>query len=185
MRIIKWITIPAVSFLFIGCAQYETGEEGSEEHMNSQLINYETEKEQNERLGREDQGIDEQGGYLQSEQKELNDGDEDAQSDLFTNEMSMSISKHLKNRKDVRQAQVAVSEDRVVVGVMLTDQAPSDMRERIEQEVQDMVPTKEIYVYTDDIYWDRMRNKDARPDQLNGDMREFLREFFNRDREDF
>src|SRR5699024_3917305 len=179
MHIIKWLILPVLSILLFGCAQYETGEEGSQENMNSQPINYETEQEQDERLEREEQGIDEQGGYLQSEQKELNDGDENAQSDLFTNEMSMSISKHLKERKDVRQAQVAVSEERVVVGVMLTDQAPPDMRERVEQEVQEMVPTKEIYVYTDDIYWDRMRNKDAQLDQLNGDMREFLREFFN------
>ncbi|GGJ84025.1 hypothetical protein GCM10007063_03140 [Lentibacillus kapialis] len=185
MQIIKWMLVPAVSTLLFGCAQYETGQEDSQENMNSQPIHYENEKEQNERFGKEKQGIDEQGGYQQSEQKELNDGDENAQSDLFTNEMSMSISKQLKERKDVRQAQVAISDEKVVVGVMLTDQAPPDMRELVEREVQRMVPTKEIYVYTDDIYWDRMRNKDAQPDQLNGDIREFLREFFNRDREHF
>ncbi|HLS07565.1 YhcN/YlaJ family sporulation lipoprotein [Lentibacillus sp.] len=185
MQRVKWMIIPLFTVVLFGCAQYESGEQDDSENMNSQPINYETEEEEKERLGAEDQGIDEQGGYLQSEQKELNDGDENAKSDAFTNEMSMSISKHLQKRKDVRQVQVAVTDERVVVGIMLSEHAPPDMRERVEQEVQEMVPTKEVYVYTDDIYWDRMRNKDKQLDQLNGDIREYLREFFNRDREHF
>ncbi|TFJ94001.1 YhcN/YlaJ family sporulation lipoprotein [Lentibacillus salicampi] len=185
MQIIRWMMFPVCLFLLIGCAQYESGEQDSGQNMNSQPIHYESEKEHNERLGAEDQGIDEDGGYPQSEQKELNNGDRNGQSDKFTNEMSLNISNHLKQRNDVRQVQVAVSEERVVVGIMLSDHAPPDMRERVEQEVQEMVPNKEVYVYTDEIFWDRMRNKDARLDQINGDTREFLREFFNRDREHF
>lgn len=181
----KWMIVPVLLFVLIGCAEYKTEDEGNQENLNSQPIKYETEQEQDERLGKENNYSGQNNGYPQNEQEELNEGDENAQSDKFTNEMSQSISNHLKKRNDVRQAQVAVSDERVVVGVMLSDRAPPDMRERVEQEVQQMVSTKDVYVYTDDIYWDRMRNKDSQLDQLNGDMREFLREFFNRDREHF
>ncbi|SFA69089.1 Sporulation lipoprotein YhcN/YlaJ (Spore_YhcN_YlaJ) [Lentibacillus halodurans] len=185
MKINKWMIIPIFLFALVGCAEYKTGEQNTEDNMNSQPINYETEEEENERHGAENNNTNGQEGYRGNAQEKLNEGDENAQNDLFTNEMSQSISSHLKQHNDVRQAQVAVSEERVVVGVMLSDNAPPDMRELVEQEVQEMVTSKEVYVYTDDIYWDRMRNKDARLDQLNGDMREFLREFFNRDRENF
>ncbi|ALX48193.1 YhcN/YlaJ family sporulation lipoprotein [Lentibacillus amyloliquefaciens] len=185
MQKTKWM-MPLILFVFIGCAQYETGEEGSSrEDSNSQLINYETEQEQNERLGKNTDNPGMNNDYPENNQGEINKGDENAQSDLFTNEMSQSISTQLKQRNDIRQAQVAVTDERVVVGVMLTDQAPPDMREVVEQEVKEMVPNKEVHVYTDDIYWDRMRNKDSQLDQFNGDVREFLREFFNRDREHF
>ncbi|RYG74809.1 hypothetical protein EU245_01100 [Lentibacillus lipolyticus] len=187
MHIMKWMTVPIISFVLIGCAADDGGQEASQENGNTQPINYETEKERKDRQGVENKNIGERGGYPQTEQKELNDGDENARSDSFTNEVSMSIANHLKKKRHIKQAQVAMADDRVVVGIMINDSAPPDMRERVEREVQEMVQVKEVYVYTDDIFWDRMRNKDARPDQLNGDMEEFLREFFNRDRkqEDF
>ncbi|MFD1362937.1 YhcN/YlaJ family sporulation lipoprotein [Lentibacillus salinarum] len=185
MRTIKGIMIPILTILLVGCMQDDAGDDPGQENMNSQPIKYETEQEQNERRETDNNQNDEQNTYPENDYQNVNEGDDQAQSDKFTNEVSQSISNHLKQRRDVRQAQVAVSEDKVIVGVMLTDQAPPDMRERVEQEVQEMVPTKDVHVYTDDIYWDRMRNKDAQLDQLNGDMREYLREFFDRDREHF
>ncbi|QKY69569.1 YhcN/YlaJ family sporulation lipoprotein [Lentibacillus sp. CBA3610] len=182
MQVIKWMSIPVFVLTLIGCAEYETGDNGTQDNMNSQPIKYETQEEQDERLGTES---DEQKTYPDNKYKDINEGDSGKNTDKFTNEMSLSISNHLKQRHDVRQAQVAVTDEKVVVGVMLTDQAPPDMRDLVEEEVQQLVPNKDVYVYTDDIYWDRMRNKDAELDQLNGDVREYLREFFNRDREHF
>ncbi|TMN21067.1 YhcN/YlaJ family sporulation lipoprotein [Lentibacillus cibarius] len=185
MRITKWMVGIVAFFFLIGCAANDNNQESSGENGNTQPINYETEKERQDRQGVEKKNIGERGGYPQNEQKRLNDGDETGKSDKFTNETSISIANHLKKNKKVKQAQVTVTDERIVVGVLINDSAPPDMRERLEQEVQDMVPNKEAYVYTDDIFWDRMRNKDARLDQLNGDTEEFLREFFNRDREDW
>ncbi|SFD57780.1 Sporulation lipoprotein YhcN/YlaJ (Spore_YhcN_YlaJ) [Lentibacillus persicus] len=185
MQKTMWI-ISLMLIVLVGCAQYDSGEEeGSNENLNSQPINYETKKERNERLGKDTDNSKENSELYDDDLAEINEGDEDAKTDIFTNEMSQSISKQLKQRKDIRQAQVVVTDERVVVGVMLTAQAPPDMREVVEQEVSEVVSDKEVYVYTDDIYWDRMRNKDAELDQFNGDVREFLREFFNRNREHF
>ncbi|GAA0442515.1 hypothetical protein GCM10008983_19490 [Lentibacillus halophilus] len=186
MRGMNWVVIPLMSFVLIGCGTDDDRQQ-TQDNNDTQPINYETEQERKDRQGVEDENIGERGGYPQTEQKRLNDGDENAQSDSFTNEMSMSIADQLKQKRKVKQAQVAVADDRIVVGVMINASAPPDMRERLEKEVQNMVPEKEVYVYTDDIFWDRMRNKDSKPDQLNGDMEEFMREFFNRDRkeEDF
>ncbi|WP_164668493.1 YhcN/YlaJ family sporulation lipoprotein [Virgibacillus doumboii] len=128
-------------------------------------------------------GVGKEGEYPQSDQTEMNDGDESGQSDLFTNEESVAIANHLTKKKEVIQSQVALTDNKVVVGVMLNESAPADMRERIKKEVQEMKPNKKVNVYTDDIYWDRMRNKDSKLDHFNGDMEEFLNEFFNTTRE--
>lgn len=138
----------------------------------TQPINYETNEEQ-----------DEHEGYPQSDQTGMNDGDETGQSDFYTNEETVSIAHKLSKQKEVVQAQVALTEHKVVVGVMLNDNAPPDMQETIKKQVQDMKPDKKVHVYTDDIYWDRMRNKDSKLDQFNGGMKEFLNEFFNTTRE--
>ncbi len=181
---IKRLTIiSAIIFALVGCGTEEEGAQDNPENMNSQPINYETKEEQKERTGTKEQNIGEQGGYPQSEQTEMNDGDANAQSDKYTNQTSISIAKKLKERKEVIQAQVAVSNNKVIVGVIISPSSPPNMREILKQEVHEMIPNREVEVYTDDIYWDRMRNKDSRLDQLNGDMNEFLNEFFNTTRD--
>ncbi|SDQ46656.1 Sporulation lipoprotein YhcN/YlaJ (Spore_YhcN_YlaJ) [Virgibacillus subterraneus] len=180
---IKILTIISVIiFALVGCGT-EEGKQDNTENMNSQPINYETKEEQKERTGNKEPNLGEKGGYPQSEQTEMNDGDASGQSDLYTNQTSILISKKLKERREVIQAQVAVTDDKAIVGVIISPSSPPNMRKILKQEVHEMVPNREVEVYTDDIYWDRMRNKDAKLDQLNGDMNEFLNEFFNTTRD--
>src|SRR5690625_6338136 len=76
--------------------------------------------------------------------------------DIFTTKESAEIADHLTKRNDVIQAQVATTEDRVIVGVMLNkhDKQQTDKDQKkiaeIEKTVQKLEPDKEIIVYTDD-----------------------------------
>lgn len=71
--------------------------------------------------------------------------------------------------KEIKQAQVASSDERVVVGVILSNrfEAQSDIAEQIKTSVKEMAPDKTVVVYTDDIHWDRMRNLQSRIKQIN------------------
>lgn len=171
-------------FALVGCADDNNNNaHGDQDGVNSQPINYETQQEQEERLGNEGENKN-QDKYPKSDQKELNRGDRSGQSDLYTNEMTMSISDKLKKRKHIQQAQVTMTKDKLVVAVIISEYAPSNIGDKVEEEVREMAPNKEVVVYTDDPHWDRMRNKDAQLDQLKGGVKEFLNEFFNRERED-
>ncbi|MFC4558937.1 YhcN/YlaJ family sporulation lipoprotein [Virgibacillus kekensis] len=147
---------------------------------NIQPINYEDNQEEQERLGIKEESLGERGGYPQTNMNEMNTGDEDAQSDIYTNEVSVSIANHLKQRREIVQAQVGILDDRIVVGVMLDENVAANMKDIVKREVESMMPNKEVVVFTEDIYWDHMSNHDASPDE-HSEMHEFLREFFGRE----
>ncbi|MFS0751321.1 YhcN/YlaJ family sporulation lipoprotein [Oceanobacillus sp. 1P07AA] len=110
------------------------------------------------------QSIGEQGGYIQSRQYGVNETRANHYTDAFTNEESIRLTESLRNRVDVVQAQVASTEERIVVGVILKEHASPDTGDKlvkhIERQLEDS--NKEIIVYTDDVQWDRMKNLDSR-----------------------
>ncbi|WP_175631901.1 YhcN/YlaJ family sporulation lipoprotein [Virgibacillus siamensis] len=183
MRFAKIFCLLLCGVFLVACSENRDSATDSHDQLNSDPIHYETDKEHNDRIDDHPENIAEKGGYPQSDRDRLNVGDEDAKTDLYTNEWTMSISKHLKQRKDVKQAQVAATDDKIVVGVLVNEYAQKGMKKKIKAEVEQMVPGRKVVVYTDRIYWDKMRDEDAEPDQLNGDMEEFLDEFFNRERD--
>lgn len=83
-------------------------------------------------------------------------------SDAFTNEESVELSKRLEKQKNIVKAQVASTEDRIIVAVMLNDHSDHNITRKIESEVKKTNPDKQIVIYTDDSHWDRMKNLDAR-----------------------
>ncbi|WP_067727292.1 YhcN/YlaJ family sporulation lipoprotein [Oceanobacillus damuensis] len=126
--------------------------------------------------------IGDMGGYHQSEQRNVNKSDFSEYSDVFTNEESIRISEELANQKDIIQAQVASTDDRIIVAVMLREHFDHHASVDIESEVRKIVPEteKQITVYTDDIQWDRMKNLDARlqAKTIGEDMEIFVEELF-------
>ncbi|WP_249870983.1 YhcN/YlaJ family sporulation lipoprotein [Oceanobacillus saliphilus] len=126
--------------------------------------------------------IGEMGGYEQSEQRGVNTADFSKYSDVFTNEESIRISEELAKQKDIIQAQVASTEDRIIVAVMLREHFDHHVAHKIEDEVRKIVPDsdKQIIVYTDDIQWDRMKNIDARlgARETGYELGNILEEFF-------
>jgi Sporulation lipoprotein YhcN/YlaJ (Spore_YhcN_YlaJ) len=152
-----------------------------------QSVNYETPKEQKDRT-KEDKTIGERGGYPQSEQRGVGAGDENTShknEDQFSNENTRLISKYLAERKDIVQAQVSETDNRIIVAVITPDPNQngdnSDLVKSIDKEVRRVVPDKDIVVYVDKIHWNRMRNLNSHPRTINREVQEKLDNFFGND----
>ncbi|WP_087971793.1 YhcN/YlaJ family sporulation lipoprotein [Oceanobacillus rekensis] len=132
---------------------------------------------------RQGPSIGEQGGYPQSKQRGVNSSDFSEYSDAFTNEESIRIMEELVKQKDIIQAQVASTDDRIIVAVMLRENLDREIADDIEAEVKEIVPAsdKEVIVYTDDVQWDRMKNFDSRiqSEDMDEDTTNFMEEFFH------
>ncbi|WP_158591724.1 YhcN/YlaJ family sporulation lipoprotein [Oceanobacillus halophilus] len=173
-----------ISIVMVACTNEDESSQSGSDYLHTQPIHYDTRQENNERMGTNEKSIGEQGGYPQSEQRGVNAADyEGGYSDPFTNEETELISKKLKQQKDIIQAQVASTEDRIIVAVMLREHfdhnVTSDIDD-IEKQVKKIVPNteKQIIVYTDDVQWDRMKNLNARyKSGKNGD--ELFNNFLN------
>ncbi|WP_010098989.1 YhcN/YlaJ family sporulation lipoprotein [Ornithinibacillus scapharcae] len=169
-------------FLTAGCGNER--EEGQSETNNNQYqpINYETPEEQTNRTRTEDKTIGELGGYPQSDQEFVNEGDKNLHSkneDRYSNERTMLISEYLAERKEIVQAQVAETDERIIVAVITPDnEYYPNLNEVIEEEVKRVVPDKQIVVYTQAIWWDRMRNLNSSPNDMDEKMRRNMDDFF-------
>jgi hypothetical protein len=176
-------------FTFIaGCADTADEETKMNRESPTQPIHYETEREQKDRLNVRDKTIGERGGYPQSKLENINDADfEGGYTDEYTTDRTQEVSEYLKKKQGIIQAQVAETDDRIVVAVMLPEHTNRDVdvSRSIEEEVKNILPgtNKQIVVYTDDIYWDRMKNIDARwkARETGEDIGEMLENFFNVD----
>lgn len=170
-----------ILFATAGCGN--EAEEGQNENNNQyQPINYETREEQTNRAGSRDNTIGELGGYPQSDQEYVNDGDKNLNAkneDRYTNERTMLISEYLAERKEIVQAQVAETDERIIVAVITADNEYfPNLNEVIEKEVKRVIPDKQIVVYTQAIWWDRMRNLNSSPNDLDEKMNRDIDNFF-------
>ncbi|WP_163970116.1 YhcN/YlaJ family sporulation lipoprotein [Oceanobacillus halotolerans] len=186
----KWrsfITISLMVPFVIACNDTDHIDENAQRDGNQsdpQPIHYESEGEKRERLGIDDQSIGERGGYPQTNRDDINRSENNNRyTDAFTNEESEEIAEHLRQRNDIRQVQVASTDDRVVVAVMLNKHHDHHVPDNIEEDIKEFVQDKKIVVYTDDIYWERMRNLDSRLNQANmgEDVEQEIEDLFNID----
>lgn len=183
----KWL-IGLVSVFFITACGNDNAEQGNKPNQDNQFqpIHYETpDDDKQERMGDKEKTIGEKGGYPQSDQKEVNRGDDNtngANESPYSNEKTRLISKYLAERKEIVQAQVSETDDRIIVAVITKDQNKNlNLTPLIEKEVRQVEPDKEIVVYTDNIYWHRMRNLNSHPSTITREMQEKLDDFFGRD----
>ncbi|UJL44955.1 YhcN/YlaJ family sporulation lipoprotein [Virgibacillus sp. NKC19-16] len=176
----------ALTMLLVACTNTDTNDDtqNSNENSTSQPIHYETEEEQKNRLNTRDQTIGEQGGYPQSDQDGVNSSNySGGYSDEYTNEETEKLSRQLKDRKDIVQAQVASTDDRVIAAVILKEKyIDHDIKGSIESEVSEAMPDKEVIVYTDEAYFDQMKDMDARrgSDNKNYNIEDYIKDFFER-----
>lgn len=183
----KLIWIPCSVLLILGaCTNTNEEETGMDQDNITQPIHYETEREQKERLNVRDQTIGERGGYPQSRQENVHDANfDDGFTDEYTTERTKEIANYLQNKQQIIQAQVAETDDRIVVAVLMQERTNRDVdvSASIEEEVRNILPgtNKEIVVLTNDKYLDRMRNLDARwkARETGEDLGEMLEDFFN------
>lgn len=176
----KIIPITFILLLTVACSSVnEDGNNG--EGIKTQPINYETDQERKDRLNTRDKTIGEKGGYPQSKQEGVNASDfHKGYSDPFTNEESELISKQLKEKKEIVQVQVAATDERIIVAVILSEKADPEIKKTIQEEVESIAPDKQITVYTDEVHWDHMKNLDARKgsEKREYDIEEYIDDFF-------
>ncbi|MEW9675883.1 YhcN/YlaJ family sporulation lipoprotein [Lentibacillus sp. L22] len=161
------IGITGLSLLLLfGCSNTNTDNNGTAQNDNpkTQSINYETNHERNDRLGINDQSIGDRGGYPQNDQSGTNasNGHKGKYSDNYVNEKSDQIYQRLINYREIKQAQVAIADDKVIVALMLNDYNDQNVRDLVVNEVKKVEPDKEVVIYTDDIHWNRVQNMKAR-----------------------
>jgi hypothetical protein len=191
----KRLLVPCSLLLFFITACTNAGDEetGMDTNDNDapEPIHYETEREQKDRLNVREQSIGERGGYPQTEQENISDADfEGGYTDMYTNDRTEELADYLKRKQEIVQAQVAETDDRIVISVLLPEdpQHDVDISSSIEEEVRNILPgiDKQIVVYTDDVYWDRMKNLDARwkARERGEDLGEMVEDFFNTENND-
>lgn len=149
-----------------------TKEEAQDNHDNNntgiQPMHFETDKKAENRNNGEDN---------QRQQRQ----NKTRYSDVFTNEESIMLSEKLEKRKGINRAQVASTDERIIVAVMLSDHSDHNITKKIEADIKEIIPDKQIVIYTDDTHWERMKNLDARLESKNigNDVEDNLKELFN------
>lgn len=121
-------------------------------------------------------------GYEKSKRRleQFKDDDDHPLTDQYVNEKTREISNHLQSLQAVNSAQVAETDDRIVIGVILNNHADQHIGNMIESEVRKYVNDKDVVVYTDDTYWYKQRNLKAKSNatQIGEDLEEIFDNFF-------
>lgn len=169
----KAIGIAGLSLLILfGCSNTnDTGQNAEQDnHSETQPIHYETDKEQRERQNERPQSIGDLGGYPQSDQRDTNasEGRHEDFSDPYVNEATGKIYDRISRFKEIKQAQIAATDNKVIVALMLNDYNEENVRDKIVKEVRKIEPDKEVVIYTDDIHWNRVNNMRARLKSSDG-----------------
>ena len=148
----------------VACSPQHSSQDENAVKNNTEPIHFETKEQQRDRLGVREKSIGEQGGYPQTNRNYNKGPDKERYSDIFTNDESVRLEAHLRTFKEIKQAQVASTKDRIVIGILLNNRFQEDQNVAtdIKQSVEEIVPNKTVIVYTDHIHWDRMRELRAK-----------------------
>lgn len=161
----KVFIVFGATLMLLGCSDNNALDNSNNDtNIDTAPVRYESRQEQNERRGLTNQLSPEQDGSPLNEQTDM----EDNFTDPYTNEEAVHIYNELMKREEIMQAQVASTEDRIIVSVMFKKQhfnhesKPNGMD--VENAVREIVPNtkKDIVVYTDNIEWDKRKNDNAR-----------------------
>lgn len=113
--------------------------------------------------------------------KQRNQSHFDDDKDIFTNEASEKIQDMLNNRQDIRNSQVAITDTRALIAVQLSKNADREnILDSIENDIKHIVPKKELVIYTEDSYYDRMKNLGSQLKRLtdHDDIDKFIDDYF-------
>ncbi|WP_226037023.1 YhcN/YlaJ family sporulation lipoprotein [Aquibacillus saliphilus] len=116
--------------------------------------------------GKNQENIEEQ--YLNGFQKDMNNprGTEDSYTKSFYNQDSETISKEINELDEVRLTQTIVTDEQIIISAMLKqeyyDVNLESIAEKIRSKAEQTIPNKKVVVYTDAIYWNKMRDLNSR-----------------------
>lgn len=122
--------------------------------------------------------------YIQSDEKGIaKDG---TKHNIFETDEARAIAQELSARKDVKQTQVATNDEQVAVFVLLHDYQDPDIAKSLEKDIHKISPNKEIFVYTDKVHWNRLKDLDStiKARQIGDNLEQFLEKYFNLDIKD-
>lgn len=165
-------------FLIVGCNNTNTGQNDDREQSNgTDYLYYETDQEKMERLG--SQNASPIKDYLQSNEKGI--GKDGTERNIFETDEARKIAQELALRDDVKQTQIATTDEQVVVFVLLNDYQDPNIAKSLEEDIKKITPNKKILVYTDKLHWNRLKDIDSsmRARDIGNDLEKFLEENFN------
>ncbi|WP_186576287.1 YhcN/YlaJ family sporulation lipoprotein [Aquibacillus kalidii] len=156
-------------FLFVGCANKEGQETSEQDPVNEYPLTYQTQKQKVNQENVDPENISNnrsRENYLEGYQGDLPTPDQSNHTiDERYPEKSKRIAEAVNDISEVKLTQVTFVDDQVQVAVMLEQEEYKvnieDIIEKIEQRTEQLVPNKEVRVFTDAIYWNQMRNRNA------------------------
>lgn len=173
----RLISIFVISLFIVGCQNGQLGRESNDHKpLSTEPIHYEKGEDPNEQLDTHNSPMK---PYLQSDEKGI--GKDGTERNIFETDEALEIAQKLSLRDDVKQTQVATTDDQVAVFVLLRDYQNPQIAKSIEQDIRAITPNKEIFVYTDKIHWNRLKDLDSsmRARKIGNDLEKFLEENFN------
>ncbi|MGM8212983.1 YhcN/YlaJ family sporulation lipoprotein [Virgibacillus sp. W0430] len=176
LKKVNLIWIAAMFMLFVGCSNGQKDTSQEKEGTNPNPIRYETKEEYNARHGINDYADKD---YYQSDEAGIApDGNE---RNIFNTEESLLIAQTLQRKTDIKQAQAALVDSKIIVFVTLNDYTNDNISNNIRQIVQEIVPEKEVIIFTDEIHWNRMRHLQAglKQREIAENLEHYFEENFN------
>lgn len=179
------ITIIILVLLLSGCKSPEAeNKKNDKEDYRQTELNNETKPMNNKNVPRAADKSPNKDYYQSDEKGIATDGTEE---NIFATDDTREIAQLLAIRTDIRQSQVAELKDRIVITLMTN---PNEMDNQtissIKDDIQEVVPEKEVFIYTDEYHWNRMKDLDASLQQrkMGEAVEEFMEKHFNIDIKD-
>lgn len=173
MRVILLIVF---AIILSACQMNDEGRKDSNKQFQTERIHHDPEQTNDENRDVKDSPMKQ---YLQSDEKGIGKGG--TQRKLFQSDESLKITQILSERDDVKQAQVATTDNEVAAFVLLRDYQNPDIAESLEADVEKIAPQKDIFIYTDKTHWNRLKDLDSsiRARDIGNDLEKFLEEHLN------
>lgn len=169
---LKMIIIGSVCALLIGCSN--TGINDNAEDKNTPPTS-DTRHQDENHVQKQNQN---------DENEPDTNNSHDPNKNFYTNDTTEKIKNILKDRSDIREAQVASTDTRVMIALQLSHHADrDDILDSVENDVKDIASDKEMVIYTDDAYWNRMKDRSSKFRNLTDDdvIDEYIDEHFFQD----
>ncbi|MCT2537978.1 YhcN/YlaJ family sporulation lipoprotein [Aquibacillus koreensis] len=181
------------STVLVGCLVKEGAQNdnigGNDDLQDDYPIAYNTQQEEAERNGTNVNNPPERNRehYLEGFTTGLKkpDNQNTKYTEQFYNEESQKVSEAVNKIEAVSITQVFSTEDQIFVSPLLEQTEYKDQDdvdrivEQVRKQVRQIVPDKEIVIYTDDIYWNEMRNINARNVENPDEARDYIQDFID------
>ncbi|MDC3412447.1 YhcN/YlaJ family sporulation lipoprotein [Aquibacillus sp. 3ASR75-11] len=164
----KWLfpIFTSLSLFMVGCNDAEEAQpqQNQQQEDLTEMIRYDQQQvadDDQEKATKKDDDY-ERGGDLDGYLKDIDKPDGQDYEDRFYNEESAAVIREINKLEEVKLTQAFVTDEKVIVAVMLHQEGNLDVEDEIKSIVEKIVPNREIEVFTEDVYWNKIRNLNSR-----------------------